>query len=78
MDNKMIDNEEQREDRKHLPDEDVKGEGTPRTFPNRQQRRMIAKRRGVFKRPGAWPYINTGAMKNKPNVKGDQRNDDQE
>lgn len=52
----MVDNEEQRDDRK-LQAGEAPAPGM-RQLPNRKQRRLIAKRRGVFKHKGAWPYIN--------------------
>ena len=52
----MIDNEANREDRKAQAGSDVPPE--VRRIPNRKQRRLIAKQRGVFKHKGAWPYIN--------------------
>jgi len=55
MDQHMIDTEEKREDRK-LKAEAEKLE--QRQLPNRRIRRMIAKRRHVFKHKGAWGYVN--------------------
>lgn len=78
-DMRMIDNEEQRDDRKKMPkvkagdtvqagqEVDVSGmldQPDAHRYPNRRQRRLIARKRGVFKHPGAWPYINEGAKKN--------------
>ncbi len=73
MDMRMVDNEDQRDDRKVQA-----GGGKPEMtrLPNRRQRRLIAKRRGVFKHPGAWPYINNGAKKNQP-INGDKPNENQ-
>lgn len=73
MDMKMVDTEDQREDRKQLP---VVPGVPPRLearaankYPNRATRRKVAKSVGVFKRRGAWAYINTGRSKNKSIVK---------
>lgn len=73
MDMKMIDTEGQREDRKELP---VVPDIPPalevraaNKYPNRATRRKVAKSVGVFKRRGAWAYINTGRSKNKPIVR---------
>lgn len=40
-------------------------------FPNRKQRRMIAKRRGVFGHAGLWPKVN-GGYTNKQTRRNDQ------
>lgn len=73
MDMKMVDMEDQRDDRKQLP---VVPGVPPRhethaanKYPNRAMRRRVARSVGVFKRRGAWAYINTGRSKNKPIVK---------
>lgn len=69
MDNRMVDNEEQRADRKRITREDLTPEQLEQVdanrLPNRRTRRMVAKRRGVFKHPGAWGYVNGGRAKNK-------------
>ncbi len=63
MDNKMVDDEDKRADRRLRNGDDPAPE---RLLPNRAQRRNIAKRRGVFKRPGLWGYINTRKNPNQP------------
>lgn len=68
MDKRMVDNEEQREDRKHIHEDSIKGEGIPRQ-PNRRERRGLAKRKGLFKHKGAWPAVNS---QHKKMVRGDQ------
>lgn len=72
----MIDNEAQRDDRKEQAEMLEKKEFKT---PNRKTRRMIAKQRGVFKHPGAWPYINQRST-NQTNqaLNGDQNDDTQE
>jgi len=69
MDNKMVDNEGQREDRKRITRDDLTPEQLAEVdanrFPNRRTRRMVARQRGVFKHPGAWGYVNEGRAKNK-------------
>lgn len=71
----MVDNEENRADRKAQAGSDAP---EVRRLPNRQQRRLIAKRRGVFKIKGAWPFINQRSINqvNEAN-KGDHSHDDQ-
>ena len=66
MDNKMIDNEDRRSKRKkiNLTPEQLR-EVEANRYPNRRTRRMVAKRRGIFKRQGAWGYVNEGRPKNK-------------
>ena len=61
---KLIDTNKRREERTELAEK----KEAP-VLPNRAQRRAMAKRRGVFKRPGAWGYINTGAKHNVPERK---------
>lgn len=73
--NEMVDNPEQRQDRK-----DQAGGGRAEYRPpNRKTRRLIAKQRGVFKHPGAWPYVNKRSINdvNKHN-KGDHDHETQE
>lgn len=72
MDMRMVDNEDQREDRKQQAGSDAKPE--MRRLPNRRERRMIAKRRGIFKKPGLWGYVNT-RVSDKHN--GDHEHEDQ-
>jgi hypothetical protein len=62
----MVDNEDQRDDRKLREELKENPDAHVHSVPNRRQRRMIAKRRGVFKRPGLWGYINNGARRNQP------------
>jgi len=50
MDMKMVDTEDQREDRKDV-------DHTHSHSLNRKQRREIAKKNHVFKRKGLWGYI---------------------
>lgn len=69
MDSKMVDTEENREDRKIMQKE-VQGLTIPTlpsspesemvrnaSLPNRKKRRAQAKRLGVFKHKGAWLYV---------------------
>lgn len=66
----MVDTPEQRMDRKiQAGDPQPRAEYRP---PNRKTRRLIARRRGVFKHPGAWPYIN---QRSKQQDNGDQHNE---
>jgi hypothetical protein len=71
MDARFVDNESQRNDRKEISKADMIveqagkdayrqwGSKVPtRRGPNRQARRMAAKKRGIFKQKGAWGYIN--------------------
>lgn len=58
----MIDNEERREQRKKLH---LTPEQEANRYPNRRERRRMAKRRGIFKHRGAWGYTNGGRPKNK-------------
>ena len=71
MDNKMIDTEDQRDDRKMLHTEMPTETKHSHALPNRKMRRRIAKQRGIFKHPRAWGYVNGRGDGNKPYVKGD-------
>ena len=79
MDMKMVDTEDQREDRKIMP----ALPGIPpklerraaNKYPNRATRRKVAKRAGVFKHKGAWRYVNEGRPKNKSTRKRDEDTD---
>lgn len=61
MDNKMVDNEERRAQRKKLT---LTPEQAANRYPNRRERRAQAKRRGLFRHRGAWGHTNTGRPKN--------------
>lgn len=70
MDSRMVDNEDQRQDRKEIPESPTlsgnhENMERSRQLPNRAERRRIAKRRGVFKHQGLWPYINKRASNDK-------------
>lgn len=68
MDKNMVDDPDKRHDRKSIDNP------APRPLPNREQRRKIAKRRGVFKHNGLWPYINNRSSNR---AKGDNPDDNQ-
>lgn len=70
---KMIDTDERRDDRVALPKDDAQRG----PLPNRKMRRKIAKDLHVFKRPGAWRYVNEGRRVNQP-LRGDQNNEKSE
>lgn len=55
MDNRMIDSEDRRDDRRNMT-------------PNRQARRLMAKRVGVFKKKyhSSWKYLNSRNRPNQP------------
>lgn len=53
MDARMIDTPDRRDDRKRMTDKKH-----IHNRPNRRTRRMIAKRRGVFGKPGMWDKVN--------------------
>lgn len=67
-DMKMVDNEDHREDRK-IQAKTEAGYDYNR-FPNRKERRNIAKKRGVFGHEGLWPHVN-GGKSNRQTVERD-------
>jgi hypothetical protein len=72
--NRMVDDEANRQDRKEafaLPGKSVPSE---KQLPNRRTRRLIAKRRGVFKHKGLWPHVNNRASNT---TRKELNNDDQ-
>lgn len=76
-DMRMVDTEDNREDRKAQAGSDAKPE--VRRLPNRRQRRLIAKQRGIFKHSGLWPHINNRASnETERQLNGDQDHDTQE
>lgn len=72
MQTNMVDDEDQRRDRHEQAGDEQKPE---RYLPNRRQRRLKAKARGVFRSPGAWPYVNTGIKKQQPRRRDDSNED---